>query len=278
MEVGQEFIPYRMFTGAFLPEALMRYTGVSASAKLVWARLARYAGERGLAYPSQSTLAGDCGISLRCCKECLKALETLGFIVRKGMVRQNVAWGFLLHPCLQPVHNLHQAQAQENTQPVRNLHSEAVEAESAPGKCANCTPPVQNLHSTGAESAYKESHEESHGRESSSLITSVKSTSQRSDNCRSPDDEEEVKDPLVEFFTLLFIAHGARPDFGDYESLRDLIEDYGRDDVIKALKAARDGGARGRRVLPYARKCLKDWRSNDGRSGVTGTGYREVWE
>ena len=39
--VGQPFNPYRLFTGIFIPEALVRSKLVSVGAKMAWGRLAR---------------------------------------------------------------------------------------------------------------------------------------------------------------------------------------------------------------------------------------------
>ena len=80
MQIGQQFNPYRLFTGAFIPNALMQYTGLTQGAKLVWARLAQYTGEKGEAYPKIITLAKDVGVEERQCQRYLKELENKKFI------------------------------------------------------------------------------------------------------------------------------------------------------------------------------------------------------
>ena len=45
MKVGEVFNPYGMFVGSFVPNTLLRYKGLSSTAKLLWARLAQYAGK-----------------------------------------------------------------------------------------------------------------------------------------------------------------------------------------------------------------------------------------
>src|SRR5258705_1421106 len=60
--VGQPFNPYKLFTGIFIPEALVRYRGLSCWAKVAYGRLARYAGENGEGWPAIPTLAGEMGI------------------------------------------------------------------------------------------------------------------------------------------------------------------------------------------------------------------------
>ena len=80
MQVGQQFNPYRLFVGAFIPNALMQYTGLTQGAKLTWARLAQYAGEKGEAYPSLETLANDIGVKKLQAIQYLKELEKKQFI------------------------------------------------------------------------------------------------------------------------------------------------------------------------------------------------------
>jgi len=65
MKTGQAFNPYRLFVGAFIPNALLRWSGVSPGAKLCYARLAQYAGKNGAAFPSQEELARELGVSER---------------------------------------------------------------------------------------------------------------------------------------------------------------------------------------------------------------------
>src|ERR1022692_92146 len=55
LEVGQPFNPFGLFTGIFIPDALVRSTIISPGAKLVYGRLARYAGQDGRCYPAVET-------------------------------------------------------------------------------------------------------------------------------------------------------------------------------------------------------------------------------
>ena len=77
---GEIFNPYKIFVGSFIPNALMRYKGLSSTAKLVWARLAQYAGEKGECYPSVEKLAEEVGIHKRQCVSVLAELEKNKFI------------------------------------------------------------------------------------------------------------------------------------------------------------------------------------------------------
>jgi len=107
MTVGQKFNPYKLFVGSFIPNALMRYKGISSTAKLTWARLAQYAGENGMAWPSQKTLAEEIGVTERQINFVLKELEKEGFIKRiapKGinkLLHKTTRYFFLWHKCFE---------------------------------------------------------------------------------------------------------------------------------------------------------------------------------
>lgn len=104
---GQPFNPFRVFVGSFIPNALLRHTKISSSAKLVWARLAQYAGDDGMAHPRQTTLAYEAGLGERTVRMCLAELVREGFLrVVKPQVNnrisgsiRNDSYEFLFHPC-----------------------------------------------------------------------------------------------------------------------------------------------------------------------------------
>ena len=75
LKVGDRFNPYRLFYGAFIPEEICRYCGISPGAKLVYGRLYRYAGQKGHAFPAVATLAKECGLSPTQTKQYIKELE-----------------------------------------------------------------------------------------------------------------------------------------------------------------------------------------------------------
>jgi len=83
------FNPYKQFLGSFIPNCLMEYEGLTATAKLCWARLAQYAGKDGRCYPMQETIAKEIGISTVQVKRILKELETKGFIYIKKPTGQD---------------------------------------------------------------------------------------------------------------------------------------------------------------------------------------------
>ncbi len=80
MQVGDVFNPYKFFIGVFVPNCLLHYRGLSASAKLCWARLAQYAGKDGRCFARQEKLADELGLSTRQVRRLTKELEAQGFI------------------------------------------------------------------------------------------------------------------------------------------------------------------------------------------------------
>ncbi len=98
--VGKRFSPYRSFKrGAYTPNELMAYPDLSPSAKLLWGKLAQYAGKDGRAYPSIARLAADIGLKERQTQNVLAELKKKGFIESVKGARSN-SYYFLLHPCL----------------------------------------------------------------------------------------------------------------------------------------------------------------------------------
>jgi len=81
--VGQPFNPYRLFTGIFIPEALVRSKLVSPGAKMAYGRLARYAGKDGRCFPAVSNLALEIGIGARQAQKYLAELEKAKLIRRR---------------------------------------------------------------------------------------------------------------------------------------------------------------------------------------------------
>lgn len=80
LKPGQQFNPYRLFTGVFIPNAIVRSTKLTSTEKLVLGRLFQYAGANGQAFPHQVTLAQDVGIKRRQVIYILQHLCKLGLI------------------------------------------------------------------------------------------------------------------------------------------------------------------------------------------------------
>lgn len=90
--------PYKKYHGSFIPEWLLPRSEISSGAKLCFARLARFAGEGGKAYPKIKTLADKLGVSKRQCSSYLKELKDVGLIEaeQQGLGQPNVYY-FLEH-------------------------------------------------------------------------------------------------------------------------------------------------------------------------------------
>ena len=101
VQPGEPFNPYRMFIGLFIPEGLARSTSISAGAKLVWGRLARYAGENGRCYPTMKTLGSEIGVGERQAQKYIVELEKAKLIrrVRRfvGRAQTSNEFEFLWH-------------------------------------------------------------------------------------------------------------------------------------------------------------------------------------
>lgn len=106
MDVGTVFNPWKMFVGSFVPNALMRWREISATSKLLYARLAQYAGREGHCYPGQDVLAADLGTSPSTITESLRQLVAVKLIRRdtpSGVDRlqhKTTRYVFLWHPAL----------------------------------------------------------------------------------------------------------------------------------------------------------------------------------
>lgn len=90
--------PYRLFIGSFLPNWLLRKAGISHGAKLCYARLAQYAGEKGVAHPGQETLAEELSVSSRQIRNYLRELVNAQLIASEqpGLAATN-RYYFLWH-------------------------------------------------------------------------------------------------------------------------------------------------------------------------------------
>lgn len=103
---GQRFSPYRLFQVACIPNGILQNPDLNPAAKLIWARLAQFAGAHGQAFPSMATLARECGVSERTAQRAVRLLMDQGFLEREMPSekdqgrRQTPTYFFLWHPCL----------------------------------------------------------------------------------------------------------------------------------------------------------------------------------
>lgn len=83
--------PWKLFHGAMVPNWLLVRTEVSQGAKLCYARLAQYAGERNDCRPKQATLAAELGVCERTAHDYLQELQKHGLVEpeRRGLGKSN---------------------------------------------------------------------------------------------------------------------------------------------------------------------------------------------
>lgn len=88
------FSPYRVFTGVFIPDALVSYKGINAAEKICLARLYRYCGKSMSCWPSQEELASELGVEDRTVRLYIQHLEEDGFIriEQRGLKETNLYW------------------------------------------------------------------------------------------------------------------------------------------------------------------------------------------
>lgn len=98
MNIGERFRPYRLFVGSFLPNWLLKSKDVSVGAKVCYARLCQFAGERNDCRPSQETLATELGVTVRQVRRYLAELEESKLVEgdQRGLGQSNVYF-FLWH-------------------------------------------------------------------------------------------------------------------------------------------------------------------------------------
>ena len=91
MQIGDRYNPYKLFHGAFIPNWLLQRSDISPGAKLLFARLAQFAGEDGRAWPSQEALGKEIGVSDRQVRTYLHELLLAQIIEgeRRGLTQTN---------------------------------------------------------------------------------------------------------------------------------------------------------------------------------------------
>jgi predicted transcriptional regulator len=96
--MSERINPYNMFVGSFLPNWLLERTEISTLAKVVYARLAQFAGKDGRAFPTIETLANGVGVPKRNVDRALLELKKFKLIEveRRGLNKPNLYF-FLSH-------------------------------------------------------------------------------------------------------------------------------------------------------------------------------------
>lgn len=86
---GDVYNPWRLFVGCFIPNAILRSTELSSTAKLSFGKLCQYAGQNGQAYPSYKTLATDVGVERRQAIRAVKELTNFGLVKPVGRMKDD---------------------------------------------------------------------------------------------------------------------------------------------------------------------------------------------
>lgn len=91
--------PWKLFNGAFLPNWLLVRQELTHGAKVAYARLTEYAGNKGYAFPAEKTLAVSIGVSHRQCQRYVAELISHKLVETEdqGMGRAQ-RYFFLEHP------------------------------------------------------------------------------------------------------------------------------------------------------------------------------------
>jgi hypothetical protein len=150
LEISQPFNPYKLFTGVFVPDALVRASQISAGAKLAYGRLSRYAGADGDCHPSVKALALELGLKERQAQRHLSELQAGGLIrsfprFKAPSVRDTNGYVFLWHQMFagstrSPVSDLTPPLVSRTTPPP------GVTCDTTPGVTCDTTPRAVHLY------------------------------------------------------------------------------------------------------------------------------------
>jgi hypothetical protein len=235
MVPGQKFIPHRQFrSGVFLPDVILANRRLSGGAKLLWARLARYAGVNGVCFPSCQTLGLDLGCSPRQVQRYVAELVHAGFIAAKqrGFNKSNT-YTFLWHPDLD---ELPRKEPHRATEPSQHITTDA-------SACVSATDSVSSVSAPGSSalSEVKSKNEMQAERAHAGETTSITPINPA---CLSP--EKAKTDPLTpQESKVMDWLHLFQKDLrigGTVEAstVREVLKVVTPDDLPKALKYVGD--------------------------------------
>jgi hypothetical protein len=99
---GQPINPYNRMLGSQVPNAILQHKELSSTAKLLWGRLAQYAGKDGACFPSILLLAKEIGRSKRQVARGIVELKSMGFLSwDRGKKHESNRYYLLFHSCLE---------------------------------------------------------------------------------------------------------------------------------------------------------------------------------
>ncbi len=83
LKPGERFIPYRKFNGFIIPNSLAKSTEFTLAEKMVWGRLAQFAGKDGDCRPGLTKIANELALAKSTVRNALNNLEEAGLIERQ---------------------------------------------------------------------------------------------------------------------------------------------------------------------------------------------------
>jgi len=91
MQNGQEYNPYKVFVGIFIPNLLIQNKNISPGAKITFGVLSQFAGKNGVCCPRQEKIAERMGVSRRQVIRYIEELkkEKLILVSRQGLRKPN---------------------------------------------------------------------------------------------------------------------------------------------------------------------------------------------
>ncbi len=102
MNPGDFYNPERLFTGIFIPDAMVRMSTLSPGAKLLFGRLCWHINDEGDCFPTRETLGKEIGMSESSIRDFLRELEAEKFVARLRSGPQANYYKFPWHPLLDP--------------------------------------------------------------------------------------------------------------------------------------------------------------------------------
>jgi hypothetical protein len=221
-----------MFTGIFIPDAVYRYSPLSAIAKLLYGRLCKFKGERGDAYPAAITLAQELGISERQVFDHLQRLEENAFIERESRPGTSTVYHLLWHSCFE-----------EGNEVVRETALPGKEGDQC-GKPQGCS--AENRTTGSAENRVRsESIEVSQGNELLPPIVPLSKTKTESETESKPEDLN-LEDDIITFVENAYSRENRRAKLDKLrtrqgesisENIRRADTNWGTEDFRAALLA-----------------------------------------
>lgn len=187
-QIGEIFNPFQLFVGAMIPSAVLRNPDLSPSAKLVFARLAQFAGRQGKAWPSDQTLGREVGLGDRQVRRCVAELERYGLIRRVSRAGHSNLFEFLWHPIYEEAGRTDLSAPVSPEPPFDSKASAPV----LPGQNREALMPSAPVENAAVESSHPKERRSSEQSKGTPVQTSAPPSTPVGDQNRSPVDPEQV--------------------------------------------------------------------------------------